>query len=327
VVGVQPWFPWPLSRWRWWTEPVPAERVAALRVATALVLLLDIALTYLPHFHALFSADALGGRDLYAARFRGDHFYWSILRVLPDGWGAQALFAAWIASAVGLLVGWRPLLCGLVAWACAVSVWSIAPGLHNGGDRVRNTLLLMAAASCSGAAWGVSSVRPKGDARPVLVPGWPVKVLFVQLAALYFFSGYYKLLSPIWRSGFATYWSSHDLAWSLAPAQAAWLPVWAHRLSALATLAWELGFPVLAVWRPTRTATLLLGLAFHLGTFVMLEVGCFALYSMACYAAFAPWERLRLFSSEPEASAPATEVRPDPVGTCAAGGLNAALRS
>jgi hypothetical protein len=291
-VGVQPWFPWPLSRWSWWTEPIPAERVAALRIATAIVLLSDLLFCYLPHFHALFSPDAVGGRDLFAGKFRGDHFYWSVLRLLPDSWGPQAVFAVWIASAVGLLVGWRPLACGLLAWICTVSVWNVAPGPHNGGDRLRHTLLLMVAASCSGAVWGVSSVRVKGEMRPVMVPGWPVKILFVQLAVLYFFSGYYKVMSPLWRSGYVMYWASHDLLWSLYPTQASWMPVSLHRLSATATLVWELGFPILAVLRPTRAATLILGVVFHLGTLFTLEVGHFALYSIACYTTFAPWERL-----------------------------------
>lgn len=292
LVGVQPWFPWPLSRWAWWTEPVPAERAAALRIAAALVLLVDIAAGYLPHFTAFFAPEVIE-QQLYDGRFRADHGFWSALRWLPAAWGAQALFGVWLASAVALLVGWRPLVSGLVAWACAVSVWNFNPGLHNGGDRLRHTLLLMAAASCSGAVWGVSSVRTRTDPRPVFVPGWPVKVVFVQLAVLYFFSGYYKVISPLWRSGFAMYWVSHDLAWSLCPGASARLPVWAHRLSALVAVAWELGFPVLAVLKRTRAATLALGVAFHLGTLLTLEVGAFALYSVACYAAFVPWERLR----------------------------------
>jgi hypothetical protein len=291
-VGVQPWFPWPFSRWSWWTESIPAERVAALRIFTALVLLLDIFVCYLPHFHTLFSPDALGGRDLFAGKFRNDHFYWSVIRVLPEEWGPQAVFAVWIAAAIGLLVGWRPLVCGLITWACAVSVWSIAPGPHNGGDRIRNTLLLMVSVSCSGAVWGVSSVRVKGDPRPVMVPGWPVKVLFVQLAVLYFFGGFYKILNELWRNGYVMYWASHDLWWSLCPAQSALLPDWAHRLSALVTLVWELGFPVLASLKRTRAVTLLLGVLFHLGTLLTLDVGNFALYAIAFYMPFAPWERL-----------------------------------
>ena len=290
LVGVQPWFPWPLSRWNWWTAPVPAERVAALRIATALVLLVDIVFEHLPHLTTFFAPEVVG-QNLYEGRFRADHGYWSALRWLPAEWGSQALFGVWIASAVALLAGWRPLVSGLLAWACAVSVWNFNPGLSNGGDRLRHTLLLMVAMSCSGAVWGVSSLRSKTDPRPVLVPGWPVKVLFVQLAVLYFFSGYYKVLSPAWRSGFVMYWASRDLAWSLCPGAADLLPVWAHRLSALVALIWELGFPVLAVMKRTRAAVLALGVVFHLGTLLTLEVGHFALYSIACYAAFVPWER------------------------------------
>jgi hypothetical protein len=291
-VGLRPWFPWPLARWRWWTESIPAERVAALRIVTALVLLFDLLACYLPYFHMLFSPEALGGRDLYAGHFRNDHFYWSVLRVLPDAWGPQLVFGLWVVSTVGLLIGWRPLVCGLVCLGCTLSVWNIAPGLHNGGDRLRHALLLMVAVSCSGAVWGVSSVRAKGDPRPILVPGWPVKVLFVQLAALYFFSGYYKVISPLWRNGYAMYWASHDLYWSLYPGPAGRLPVWVHQISAWVTLVWELGFPILAVMRSTRVPTLVLGVVFHIGTLFTLEVGAFALYSVACYTAFAPWERL-----------------------------------
>jgi hypothetical protein len=172
-------------------------------------------------------------------------------------------------------------------------VWNINLGINNGGDRLRNTLLLMVAVSCSAAVWGVSSVRKTGDMRPRLVPGWPVKVLLVQLAVLYFFSGCYKIVSPLWQSGYVMYFASHDLGWSLYPSVAARLPVWFHQLTAWITLVWELGFPILAVLKGTRAVTLALGVIFHLGTLFTLEVGHFALYSIAIYAAFVPWERLR----------------------------------
>jgi hypothetical protein len=66
---------------------------------------------------------------------------------------------------------------------------------------------------------------------------------------------------------------------------------------------WELGFPVLAVLKRTRAVTLILGVIFHLGTLFTLEVGNFALYSIACYTAFAPWERLRGWFSTPSEAA------------------------
>lgn len=289
-VGVQPWFPFGLNRWL--TESVAAERVAALRIASALALLADLLWGYLPHFGTFFTPESLGGRDLFADRFRPGHLDWSLLRLLPDSWGPAAVFAMWMMGAVALLIGWRPFISGLVVLVCAVSVANIHPVLNNGGDRLRNTLFLTVVVSCSGAVWGVSSVRAKGESRSVFVPGWPIKVLLVQLAVMYFFNGYYKVISPTWRAGYVMYYANSDLGWSLMPGVAARVPVVVHQLTAWLTLVWELGFPVLVVLKGTRTATLVLGFVFHLATFVTLEVGAFALYAMACYAAFVPWERL-----------------------------------
>jgi hypothetical protein len=292
-VGIQPRFPGFLGRWRWLTETVPAERVAALRIAAAVALLLDIGLGCLPYFATLFTADGLAGRDAYPWRFREGHYYWSVLRWLPDSWGPWALVSVWVAAAVALLVGYRPFVSGLVCWGCAVSFGSINPWVCNGGDQLRNTLLLGVAVSRGGAVWGVQSVRRGGWTGPVLVPGWPLKVLLVHLVCLYFFSGVYKLLSPAWRTGYMMYFVNHDLTWSLLPNLTGRLPVVFDRLMTWVTLVWELGFPVLIALRRTRAATLWLGAVFHLVTLFTLEVGAFATYSLVWYAMFVPWERRR----------------------------------
>jgi hypothetical protein len=291
--GIPPSLPGALGRCECLNGWIPAERVAALRIATGVVLLLDLAFGYWSHLGTLLSAESLGGRDLFAHQFRDGHFFWSILRWLPESWGPTALLAVWTASAVALVVGWRPIVAGLVAWACAVSFASYAPWMHNGGDRLRATLFLMIAASSAGAVWGLSSLRRQGETRPVVVPAWPVTVLLVQLTVLYFFSGVYKLLSEQWRSGYVMYYAAHDLAWCLTPAQSSRMPVWFHQISGWVTLFWELGFPLLVAMRGTRAIALGLGVIFHAGTFLTLEVGAFALYAIACYAAFVPWERLR----------------------------------
>jgi hypothetical protein len=291
LVGIQPRFPAPLDRWGWLRRPVAAERVAALRIATALALLLDIGVSLLPHFSTFFSPDALGGRDQYPWRFREGHLYWSLLRVLPDAGGPQVLMGIWIVAALALLIGYRPFVSGLVCWACAVSFWNINPWITNGGDQLRNSLLFVVALSRSGAVWGVQSVRRDGHAEPVAVPGWPVKVLIVQLCCIYFFSGIHKLLYPQWRDGWVMYYVNHDLTWTLVPNLTSLLPVTAHRLSTWLTLAWEIGFPFLIAYYRTRAATLWLGVVFHVLTLITLEVGAFAIYSLVFYAVFVPWER------------------------------------
>jgi hypothetical protein len=292
LIGIQPRFPGALNRWGWLTRPVAAERVAALRIAVALAILLDILASLLPQFGTFFSPEALGGRDQYPWRFREGHLYWSFLRVLPDAWGPQLVMGVWIVAALALLVGYRPFLAGLVCWSCAVSFWNINPWITNGGDQLRNSLLFVVAFCRAGAVWGVQSVRRGGHAGPVLVPGWPVKVLIVQLCCIYFFSGIHKLVFAQWRDGWVMYFVNHDLTWSLLPNLTSLLPVPAHRLMTWITLAWEIGFPVLIAHHRTRTATLLLGVVFHLVTLFTLEVGMFAIYSLVFYAVFVPWERL-----------------------------------
>ena len=290
-VGIQPRLPGILNRWGWFLRPVPAERLAALRIAVAVAALLDIGIGILPQFATYYSADGLGGADAYPWRFRAGHHYWSLLRVLPASWGPTALVAVWSVAAVALLVGYRPLVCGLVCWVCAVSFWNINPGLCNGGDQIRNALFLAVAVGRSGAVWGVQSVR-SSTARPVLVPGWPLKVLLVQLSCVYVFSGVYKLLSPGWQTGYVMYFVNHDLEWCLTPNLSPYLPAFVHRLSAWVAVAWELGFPLLIAFRRTRAIALWLGVVFHVLTLFTLEVGHFALYSLAFYVMFVPWEKV-----------------------------------
>jgi hypothetical protein len=285
-VGIQPRLPGPLNRWHWLLRPIAAERMAALRIAVAVAALIDIGIVTLPQFATYFSETGLGGPDAY-------HHYWSLLRVLPAVWGPGALVSVWTLAAIALLVGFRPLVSGLVCWACAISFWNINPGLCNGGDQVRNALFLGVALGCSGAVWGVESVRSRGEERPVLVPAWPAKVLLVQLACVYVFSGVYKLLSPGWQSGYVMYFVNHDLEWCLTPNLSLHLPVFVHRLSSWVTVGWELAFPALIAFRRSRAFALWLGVLFHVLTLLTLEVGHFATYSLAFYAIFVPWEKWR----------------------------------
>jgi hypothetical protein len=280
-----------LNRWHWLLQPVPAERTSALRIAVAAAALIDIGIVTLPHFAAYFSESGLGGPDAYPTRFRGGHHYWSHLRVLPAAWGPATLMGVWIVAAGALLVGWRPLVSGLVCWACAISFWNINPGLCNGGDQVRNALFLAVALGRSGAVWGVQSIRVTGDARPVLVPGWPLKVLLVQFSCLYVFSAVYKLLSSGWQTGYVMYYVNHDLEWCLTPNLSPLLPAFVHRLSSWIAIGWELMFPLLIAFRRTRAPALWLGVVFHVLTLFTLEVGHFATYSLAFYAIFVPWEK------------------------------------
>lgn len=269
--------PWPLSRWKWLTDPIPAERVAAVRIATAVALLIDLLFGCLLSFRLLFTADGLAGRDGGAG--------WSLLKWLPDAWGPHALMAVWLTAAVGMLLGYRVFLTALVCWACAVSFQHINPWACNGGDQLRNVLLF----GVLGIGLTPSSPRPTG----ARADAWPLCVLFVQMCCVYFFSSLYKLRHPEWRDGSMMLLVGHNRTWSMCPDLTAALPAWAHALTTWLTLGWELTFPLLVCFRRTRPFALWPGVALHAASVFTLEVGSFATYSLVYYVPFVPWERWR----------------------------------
>ena len=84
VVGIEPWLPWPLSAWSWWSEPLRAERLALLRIGLALCLLIDIALSYAPRTLVYFATGSLGDPGIHDWRFRAPRMTWSLLRGVGD---------------------------------------------------------------------------------------------------------------------------------------------------------------------------------------------------------------------------------------------------
>ena len=111
VVGLQPWLPWPLSRCRWWTEPVRAERLAVLRIALAALLLADIFFTYVPNFHDYYGSHSLGEAKLFDYEFeynskrQEQRWHWSVLRGPADPMNRNVLAAAWVFLSVWVVRG------------------------------------------------------------------------------------------------------------------------------------------------------------------------------------------------------------------------------
>lgn len=133
VVGVTPWLPWPLSAWPWWTRPVRAERLAALRIGLAACLLLDVLLTYLPNLH-FYDAAGLGHPAIYAWYRESPRLNWTLLRGFGDPLASFVVLGIWLATTLWLAFGLctrrdGPPRLGLSVWTVAgvllvLGVWA-----------------------------------------------------------------------------------------------------------------------------------------------------------------------------------------------------------
>jgi hypothetical protein len=290
VIGLKPWLPARLARSTWWTEPVRAERLAALRIGVGATLMLDIAGTYLPRYQDFFG---VGSLTPPASNAQIPLLEWHRFLLdpvaSPGAW--LAILLLWMAAAACLTVGVWPRLSAGVAWLISMSVISLNPLLHNNGDQVRNILLFMLMLCPCGAEWSVATWRRTGRAGVFVYP-WPLRLLFLQLIVVYFMNGLFKLRGDHWQTGQALTYLLGDTGWTRW-SFAAWpIPEKALHVATWTVLAWELAFPVLMFLPACRVPALLMGVAFHIGTGAVMKIGMFPLYMLCLYLPLLPWERL-----------------------------------
>lgn len=320
VVGVSPWLPWPMSASRWWTRPVRAERLAALRIGLALILLLDLLGTYGPNLYRFYGGNSLGDPALFEYQFEAPRWYWSLLHGVTDPLVFRGAMTAWIVATALLLVGFWTRPSAVVVWALSTSFSTLNPYDDNAGDQVRGIALFYLMLCPCGAAWSLDALlarrrgrRPPG---PVYVYPWALRLLVVQMAVMYFCNGFFKLFGADWRRGDSLYYALNDLTLARWPYARLPIPVWLMRICSWSVLMWEISFPFVlmlpwwaaGLWRVRqfraqltlglirflrrlRAAYLVFGVLFHLGIFVTMELGFFGPYMIALYLPLVRWER------------------------------------
>ena len=256
VLGIRPWLPWPLSRLAWWTAPVRAERLGAIRIGLAAMLLLDVCLTYLPGLDTFYAIGGLGSPELYAYTSKAPRWHWSILRTIGEQHYFQTNYrdmlwfgiVAWQLALVLLLFGIFTRVAAVAAWALSISFSTLNPDIENAGDQVRGIILFYLMLCPCGAAWSLDSWlrrRKRPDTEPAYVHPWPLRLLFVQMALIYCMNGLYKLKGDDWPAGDSLYYVLADVTlsrWSYAQ----WpIPYPITRVMTWTVLTWEVSFPLL----------------------------------------------------------------------------------
>ena len=151
---------------------------------------------------------------------------------------------------------------------------------------------VLAFAPCGDAlAWGRRRQRTPGAA---IRYGFPLRVIWLLIGLAYFFPGYWKvrIVGLDWASAS----NMASLMWNEWTARGGYEPIvditrHPTLLSAggLLTMAFEIGFVFLVLWRRTRWMAVVGGVAFHVG--VGLTIGIWFLTIVPFYVAFVDWTR------------------------------------
>jgi hypothetical protein len=302
---------------QFWHVPVRAERLALTRIAIGLALLTDLLVQYLPHLALFYGPQGVapaGVNDWW----RLQNWQWTVLVLNTDEMNLVYLaFGLWMAATVAFLVGWHTRWTSVLLWFVTLCFHNRNRSVLNFGDHVVEiALFLLMCSPCGRAlsidAWRQRKKRARAD-RPVqgsaTTPAWPVRLFQIQLCVIYFSTGLAKLVTGLadfvtgetpflegtWWEGTSIHYALNNMTlarWSYAQIP---VPLWVTAPLTYISVGWEVLFPFLVLSRWTRKWTLWFGILFHLGIWLVLEVGWFSFYSIAFYGVWVPdrfWERL-----------------------------------
>lgn len=273
-----------------WCAPVAAERLALIRIATALALLLDVLLQQLPFYAELFGSNSLQPNG-YGQAALLHSWRWTAYFFTPNAAWLQLWFGVWVALTLALVLGARTRLVAVAVWFLTLAFFNRHYSLKNFGDSALrvSTFLLMFAPCGDALSW--DAWRERGGLRPTMHAPWAVRLFQVQLCVMYAATAVSKLIGPItstWYQGTSLHYALNDFVLARFSFASLPLPLWLTLPLTYLVLAWEVAFVPLVVWPRTRRLALGFGIVFHGASFVLLELGWFGFYVLAWYCAWIP---------------------------------------
>jgi Vitamin K-dependent gamma-carboxylase len=277
------------SAWdKFWFKTIDARQFAALRIAFGCLSLVYF-LSLLPYVENQFSGTGWLSDSRQIANQNGGS--WSLF-FLPAGNYtiplAYAVVLLGIVSASLMTIGWNSRMTASFTWLIWVSLWNRNPLLLDGDDAVLKVTCFYLMLSPCGNAWSIDAYFCKKQQQ---VAVWPLRLIQFQIALLYFVSGWVKFHSQEWLDGtilqyvlIHPHYSRWD-GWGIISNS----PI----ASLLAGLSWylrwwELLFPLLLLNAYTRKLSLIIGILFHLGLLLTMNLRWFAVIMLALYLAVVP---------------------------------------
>jgi hypothetical protein len=200
--------------------------------------------------------------------------------------GIGIWFGVAVLSALLAFLGLLTRVAVPVSMLCLVLLHRRNPYMLFGADMVLFDIGLWLMFLRCDRVWSVDEWlrRRRGRAASRVIPLWPLRVIQIQVALIYFRTAMAKLATEPWQDGSAVYYALHALGNDVFP------QVMEHKLLltllTYATLAVEFSFPVLVFWRPTRWLAILSAMLVHVGIDLLMAIRLFGPVMYAGLAAF-----------------------------------------
>ena len=275
---------------RFFHYPEPPHTVALVRIGLACLLLIN---------NLQLWKDAVywfGPNGVHSEAFYRQH-HWSkrldLFRYLPKTDAmVHMVMAANLLFIVLLLVGFLTPLSAVMVFLTLTTLHHRNSAIVHGGDTTLRLLSFLLMFSQAGGALSVDSLwlGSSGDASP-----WALRLMQIQLCAIYYRSAFWKLRGKTWLDGTACYYplQIHEFSRNRFPALTSRL--WAIRVMTWSTLVIEVLFPLLVWFQETRYVCLISAVALHLGIEATMRLHLFSWSMLVFLIVFVPPSDARAF--------------------------------
>jgi hypothetical protein len=291
---------------RWAFAPIDTAPMAALRIVVG-VLTIGWTLSMLPDARTF-----LGSSGVAPGLPQYDSGGWAVQLGPP-----YLVLAVLMGAAIALTVGWRTRVAAVVVAVLLLAIQRRDPWILNSGDLLLRELAFFVMLMPAGETWSLDARRrtAAGVAERLRAP-WALRLVQMQISALYLFSVWAKVRGVDWNDGTAV-----GIALQLEDLQRFAVPdavstsllasaVFTYSALAVeASLAFGLWLPRLRYW------VIAAGVGLHLGIEASLLIGWFSLAVIGSYLAFVPPDHLRRavgWARELRGAGAARESGPDP---------------
>jgi hypothetical protein len=269
---------------RFWFTPEPTSSLALFRIAIGAVSL-AWTLSLLPDLYAFFSAHGVEPRPPVHEPVG----VWGVLNTFPNYSVTIALYAALLVASLCLLIGYRTRLASVIVFVGVLSFEHRAPSIWNSGDALLRNVTFFLMLAPAGASLSVDRWRRTRERFwefPARAP-WALRLVQVQVSAVYLSAVWLKLHGPTWLDGTAVSYAARMSDYDRFPLPA----VLSHSpvFSAVMTY-WTIAIELLVgflVWnRAARPFVLALGVALHVSLGLTMRLGFFSETMLAAYLVF-----------------------------------------
>ncbi len=277
------------------------------------IIVVSWALLLIPDFRVWYTERGLFTLGMMH-RYNGDQYGLNLLADfhVTDARGTGLFFAALIASAIMVAVGYKTKPASIVMWLLLTSFQHRDMIILNGGDTLQRNMAFLLMFADSGKAISVDRLIRLAQGREresdvPMVEMWPQRLMQLQLSALYITTALSKMEGSEWQTGIALYYPLHLLdlhRFSLYGLQNA--AIFIVPLT-YATLFAEFSMGTFVWSRRLRPYVLVLGAGLHLGIEYAMVVPLFSYTMLSSYLNFVynewlldarDWLRKRVLKSE-----------------------------